>query len=557
MTRARALSAAILLGLAAAPASAQNQLWIKQFGTALSDRADAAAPDGSGGLYLGGQTNGSLAGPSAGNTDAWLARHDSAGNQIWIRQLGSVADDRAWAAASDGSGGAYSTGLTLGTLGGPSAGGIDTWVARYDGSGNQMWIRQLGTSLDDGPRGAAPDGSGGVYVSGYTQGSLGGPFAGQYDAWVARYDAAGNQLWIRQLGSFGFESSFAAAADGSGGVYLSGGTDGILGGPALGYMDAWLARYDSAGNLMWLRQFGTDQPDFANAAAMDGAGGVHVGGSTYGDLGGPNAGADDAWLARYDSAGNQLWARQLGTSANDTAFGASLDGAGGVHISGQTAGSLAGPFAGGPTDAWFARYDSAGNKFWVRQLGTSGTDFANAAAPDGSGGVLVAGGTGGSLGGQSAGVLDAWLARYDGSCGVGGSYCTASTTSIPGCQASIGADGAPSLSNPSSFTITSGSVPGGNLGICFFGNSGAASIPFGTLGGQICVKPPVFRSSVKSSGATQGACNGAFTFTLQDLIDAAPIVVAGAVINVEIWARDPANPDGFLLSNGLELTVCP
>jgi hypothetical protein len=36
-----------------------------------------------------------------------------------------------------------------------------------------------------------------------------------------------------------------------------------------------------------------------------------------------------------------------------------------------------------------------------------------------------------------------------------------------------------------------------------------------------------------------------------------PIVMSCAEISAEIWARDPANADGFLLSDGLRFTVCP
>jgi hypothetical protein len=54
-----------------------------------------------------------------------------------------------------------------------------------------------------------------------------------------------------------------------------------------------------------------------------------------------------------------------------------------------------------------------------------------------------------------------------------------------------------------------------------------------------------------------GGCNGNYVFTWQDLINASPIVVPGAVIHAEIWARDPANADGYLLSNGLQFAVCP
>ncbi|HVS17470.1 MAG TPA: hypothetical protein VMT18_02635, partial [Planctomycetota bacterium] len=266
-----------------------------------SDHAYAVAPDASGGVYVSGGALGSLAAPNAGNFDAWLARYDSTGNQLWIRQFGTSGGEIARAAAPDGSGGFYVSGGTQGSLGGPSAGGDDAWLARYDSAGNQLWIRQLGTNLDERARAAAPDGSGGVYVSGETEGSLGGPSAGNDDAWLARYDSAGNQLWIRQLGTSAADISYAAAPDGSSGVYVGGRTEGGLGGANAGGEDAWLARYDSAGNQTWSDQLGTISSDDLQAVAPDGSGGVHVCGSTTGSLGGPNAGSWDAWLARYDA----------------------------------------------------------------------------------------------------------------------------------------------------------------------------------------------------------------------------------------------------------------
>ena len=63
-------------------------------------------------------------------------------------------------------------------------------------------------------------------------------------------------------------------------------------------------------------------------------------------------------------------------------------------------------------DAWLARYDSAGNQTWIRQFGTSGSEYAYALCPDGAGGAFAAGHTTGSLGGPNAGVYDVWLARY-------------------------------------------------------------------------------------------------------------------------------------------------
>ena len=549
-------SAAMALWLAALPAAAQNQLWIRQLGTSTSDEARAAAPDGSGGVYVSGLTHGSLGGANAGYIDAWLARYDSAGNQLWIRQLGTNRWEEVSAVAPDSSGGVFVSGRTLGSLGGPNAGSFDAWFARYDGAANQLWIRQLGTTTWDEARAAAPDSSGGVYVGGYTDGTLGGAHAGTQDAWLARYDSAGNQTWIRQLGTGADDQLLAATPDFSGGVYVSGNTRGHFGGLNAGFNDAWLARYDSAGNQLWVRQLGTSSNEDAPAAAPDGAGGVYVSGWTQGSLGGASAGGYDAWLARYDSAGIQLWIRQLGTFGGDNAYAAAADGSGRVYMCGSTTGSLGGPSAGA-YDAWLASFDGAGNQLWIRQLGTSTWEWAQAAAPDSLGGVYVSGWTAGSLGGPSAGSADAWLARYDGSCGASSSYCTAKTNSA-GCVPSIATSGTPSAGAGSGFTISTTSVLDNKLGLYFYSKSGASNAPF--QGGTLCAQPPLVRTMLLNSGGTP-PCGGAFQIDFNVFVASGkdPALVAGQHVWAQTWSRDPGftPPNNTSLSDAVSFTICP
>jgi hypothetical protein len=535
----RLASKAAILPIAVHSAVAQQQLWIRQFGTNAPEELWASAPDGSGGVYACGNAYGSFGGPQIGRYDPWLARFDDSGNQLWIRQFGTNSHESAHAAAPDGSGGIYLGGWTFGSLGGPNAGGQDAWIAHYDSAGNQLWVRQLGTGGIDRLITAAPDGMGGVYAGGDTGGSLAGSQAGGGDAWLARYDAAGNQLWIRQVGTVLWDAVFASANDGTGGVFVAG-------------PGAWLARFDGSGNQLWSQYL---DGGFPQAAAPDGLGGVYLGGFTWDSLGGPNAGGTDAWLARYDGAGKNLWIKQLGTSKHDFAGGAALDSSGGVYMCGSTDGSLAGPTAGG-TDAWLARYDGGGAQLWIVQLGTYDWDEGFSAAPDTLGGVYISGLTFGSLGGPKKGNGDPWVARYF-PCGVGLNYCTAKTNSA-GCLPAISATGFPSATLGSGFSVQTINLLDNKFGLYFYSKSGPNNVPF--QGGTLCAQLPLVRTAVQNSGGMP-PCGGRLLLDFNIYVASGkdPALVAGQQVWIQTWSRDSgfAPPNNTSLSDALNFILCP
>ena len=124
--------------------------------------------------------------------------------------------------------------------------------------------------------------------------------------------------WTRQLGTSSDDYSHSVAVDSAGNAFISGHTDGSLNGDNAGQWDAFLVKYDSDGNWLWSRQLGTSSYDFSESVAVDGAGNAFISGSTQGNLGGNNAGLTDAFLTKYDSDGNLLWTQQLGTSSYDS-----------------------------------------------------------------------------------------------------------------------------------------------------------------------------------------------------------------------------------------------
>jgi hypothetical protein len=72
-------------------------------------------------------------------------------------------------------------------------------------------------------------------------------------------------------------------------------------------------------DLDWVRQFGTTGRDASFGLSVDGDGNVYVVGLSTDDLGGPNAGGNDASLTKFDSDGNAQWSGQIGTASSDIA----------------------------------------------------------------------------------------------------------------------------------------------------------------------------------------------------------------------------------------------
>jgi uncharacterized protein (TIGR03437 family) len=389
-SRVLIFSAAVIFFSTLPLAQGQGYVWARRLGStqSLAETAYGVAT-GSGGVYIGGDTAGAVAGqpnPSAGGNDAFVAKYDPAGTRLWVRQFGTSANDSVKAVAADSSG-VYLAGVTQGGLSGSSLGASDAFVRKYDPNGNELWTRQFGTASDDQALGIASDGTG-VYVVGKTAGILPGQSqtTPNGDPFIRKYDSSGNELWTRQFGTSDQDEATAVAADTSG-IYITGRTNGVLAPPGQGGFDAFLRKYDASGNVVWTRQFGTNTTDAAYAVAVN-ASGVYVGGETAGTFPGftKAGGLYDAFAAKFDLAGNQQWLRQLGTQYEDAVYGIATSTAGIYFV-----GYAGDPFPGQPDGGAFVRrYDANGNETGTVQFATGVRDNAYAAAADGSG-VYVGG----------------------------------------------------------------------------------------------------------------------------------------------------------------------
>ena len=245
------------------------------------------------------------------STDNFVAKYDNNGNQQWIVQEGKpgIYDfDEAYKLTVDREGNSYSVGFTTSDFAGTPATLYDAWISKHDSSGQQEWIRQIATPDYDWAWGVGTDSIGNSFVTGWTLGSLAGTTGnlGSYDAWLAKYDKNGNQQWVRQFGTSGDDEAFAVKVDSRDNIYVTGYTDAAFAGHTnKGSFDAWVAKFDNLGNQQWIQQFGTPGTEQAYDITVSGSS-VYITGITDGSLGTANQGSFDTWVVKLNGENGNI-----------------------------------------------------------------------------------------------------------------------------------------------------------------------------------------------------------------------------------------------------------
>lgn len=360
---------------------------------------------------------------------------------LWSRRFGDANAQAGYGVAADTGGNVLLTGFFAGTVdfGGvslTSAGAWDTFVAKFNASGNHIWSKRFGDASAQAGRSLVADAFGNVIAAGVFAGTVnfgGGSLtsAGQNDIFLVKLNAFGNHLWSKRFGDADNQDVFSVAVDTAGNVFITGFIQGAtdFGGGSLtsaGGRDIYLAKFDANGNHLWSRLFGDAAAQIGRGVATDSSGDVAMVGEFNGtvDLGSgalTSAGSSDLFLARYDSDGNCLWSRSFGDASDQRGRGVAIDASGSEVVTGDFAGTV--DFGGGPLtsaagmDAFLAKHDSGGNHVWSRAFGGAGTDGGTALAIDGSGNTIVTGHFFGTVdfgGGPivGAGGSDIFVARY-------------------------------------------------------------------------------------------------------------------------------------------------
>ena len=295
------------------------------------------------------------------------------------------------------------------------------------------WAKKAGGAFEDNGTSIATDGMGNVYSLGYFYSSAitftGTPSVTLHNTYggacmyLAKHDSCGNLKWAKQANGHDGGDVYGASvtADASGSVYVTGyfATDTIFMGTLhavnSSYQDVFIAKYNTNGVPQWLKQSTGNSQEKGTGITLDASKNVYVSGYfnsttlTFGSnsvSSGINDGStNNAFLAKFDSTGANLWVKgstsNASTNGDAYAFGIGTDASGNVYVTGSFGSDFIVFNAqsipnNGYNDIFTVKYNTSGVFQWLKTAGDSDDDGANAISVDASGNSYITGRIGGS-----------------------------------------------------------------------------------------------------------------------------------------------------------------
>ncbi|MDX2173949.1 MAG: SBBP repeat-containing protein [Bacteroidota bacterium] len=356
----------------------------------------------------------------------------------WAKNLGGNNSEVGNGVTVDGSGNVYSTGVFLGTPDfdpgagtftiASSSGSQDIYISKLDALGNFLWAKSIGGIGVDAGLSITNDLFGNVYITGYYNGTVDfdpgvGVFNlntnGGQDIFILKLNSAGN--FVSAFGLGGASSSdtpYAISLDVAGNIYTTGVYSGIADFDpsvssstlsSVGGVDIFISKLDPSGNFLWAKSIGgSSSTEEGRGVKIDASNNVYLTGFFSGTADfDPGAGtytlasngSSDNYVAKLNSTGNFVWAKQIGGSSAEKSFWLSLDGAGNVYTTGyfsttvdfDPGAGVANLVASGINDGFVSKLDAFGNYIWAKSfIGTTYTS-GNSIIIDASNNVYTTG----------------------------------------------------------------------------------------------------------------------------------------------------------------------
>ncbi|MFH0865911.1 MAG: SBBP repeat-containing protein, partial [Bacteroidota bacterium] len=438
--------------------------WATFYGGNYGESLHSVAVDATGNVFVTGDTQSIdfptqnsgtfFQGNITGNTNVFILKFNNTGSLLWATYYGGTKwGDYSSSITTDYLGNVFVTGVAQSTdfptqnagtfFQGVSGANPDVFILKFDNAGNRLWATYYGGFEYERGFSIATDTYGNVFIAGITYSNdfptqdagtffQGAKATGGHSSFILKFDNAGNRLWAtyyggKEIGMI-FDPHPSIAIDVAGNVFVTGETYStdfpvqdagtFFQGTNAGFADAFILKFDNAGNRLWATYYGGSNFDGRNSIATDAYGNVFVAGTTVStDFPVQNAGTffqgthgggdDDAFIIKFDNAGNRLWATYYGNSEDDymcTSDGDNLaiDNCGNVYLSFTTSSpdittkvSCDGEYFdntfGGAVDQFIILFSNTGGVLWATYLGGNSNDYSSPLAVDANNNLFVSG----------------------------------------------------------------------------------------------------------------------------------------------------------------------
>ena len=221
--------------------------------------------------------------------NVYLAKVNNRGDILWSGQFGGQENDSAWRVIPTVNAGGY---MIVGKTASSGNGGDDVYLIKTDANGIEQWSNTYGTSGNDNGTGIVET------TDGYlVTGSAFNSSTNSADLYVLKIDFAGNKIWENFYGTPNFD-------EGRNIVAMNDGNFAIVG---VSGINAYLLKIAPNGSEIWAKTFnGNLEAEANDLIRMPNDDLVFTG------VMGISASNSDAFLARFDKDGNEIWRKIIG-----------------------------------------------------------------------------------------------------------------------------------------------------------------------------------------------------------------------------------------------------